>query len=586
MTTELVAGDGELTTLSDLLLSSSELFDDPDNEAYLAQLPSLALPELQATPTALSTQSHTLTSSLTALTHTSYPTFLSLHKTSTALFKSLSSLDASLDTLLDTALPALDNAARVFREKSGPSVIEERQRARVVLEQHDKLQDLLDVPVLIDTCIRNGLYAEALALATHASTTLSALCKKQLKEADGEGTSTRSSPLQLARSLQMEVTSSLHSMRLLLLNTLHEPARKLPAFWKAVQFLRRMQVMPENELALAFVGARIGCLQNALQAVERDADDIARFLKRYIDVWREGAYDLVTQYTTIFLERPQHSGSLSSVNGSSNSPLPDPVIKQTFPPTLLSLLLPTLQTYLRRAYPHLAPLSTQLAYCSSAMARVGMEFRALLSPLITDAVVDGFTRDIRIGADREWTTIISKYTSASKPVPPSNWLISSSHPLPPISSICIPSSNAVHAPPQILTSFPPLAHALNAHLRALNRLRMLTPVGALNGILDVLESALAKIGEGLLSYSKSCKGSDIKETEILGAAGAAYTRVLVPFLRRAVAEGVFGPPHNQRRRNDGSKESAQANGQNGVEDAGALGVVLRDWEGWLANEMT
>ena len=399
--------DGEATTLLDLFSSSAILTDHPENASYLGELASLPLSDLLATPTTLSTQSHTLTASLNALAHTSYPTILSLHNSSSALLNSLSSLDTSLNTLLDTALPALDDVARTFREKSGPTVIEERQRTRVVLEQYDKLRDLLDVPVLMDTCVRNGLYAEALALAAHATTALDALSTirsqgggggggGELPESDGF-----TSPLPLVSALQAEIASSLHAMRLLLLGTLHEPGRKLPAFWKAVQFLRRMQVMPESELALAFVSARIDCLQNALQAVERDAgvsvttfsddtptggntadrekemdrraEDVARFLKKYIDVWREGAYDLVTQYTTIFLERSSGPhGSVSSSHLPATTPLPDPAIKNTLPSTLLGLLLPTIKTYLGRAYPHLAPLATQLAYCSSAMARIGM----------------------------------------------------------------------------------------------------------------------------------------------------------------------------------------------------------------------
>ena len=394
--------NGEATTLPDIFSPSPILTDHPENASYLSGLASLPLSDLLTTPTALSTQSHTLTASLNALAHTSYPTILSLHNTSSALLNSLSSLDASLNTLLDTALPALDDVARTFREKSGPTVIEERQRTRVVLEQYDKLRDLLDVPVLMDTCVRNGLYAEALTLAGHATTALSALSTirsqgggGKLPESDGH-----TPPLPLVSALQAEISSSLHAMRLLLLGTLHEPGRKLPAFWKAVQFLRRTQVMPESELALAFVSARIDCLQNALQAVERDAgvsvtafsgdtitgnntadrekemdrraEDAARFLKKYIDVWREGAYDLVTQYTTIFLERSSSHGHASTSHLPATTPLPDPVIKQTLPSTLLDLLLPTIKNYLGRAYPHLAPLATQLAYCSSAMARIGM----------------------------------------------------------------------------------------------------------------------------------------------------------------------------------------------------------------------
>ncbi|KAG0703647.1 hypothetical protein DFH29DRAFT_1078783 [Suillus ampliporus] len=43
------------------------------------------------------------------------------------------------------------------------------------LEQHNKLRGLLDVLVFIDTCVRNGLYAEALSLTAYASSASSTL---------------------------------------------------------------------------------------------------------------------------------------------------------------------------------------------------------------------------------------------------------------------------------------------------------------------------------------------------------------------------------------------------------------------------
>ncbi|KAL4067244.1 Dor1-like family-domain-containing protein [Scleroderma yunnanense] len=605
MTAEPTALDSELISLQDLLSLQNGPIEFPGNGAYLVKLSSLPLSDLLAAPTVLSTQSHTLTSSLTALTHASYPTLLSLHKSSTALLDSLSSLDFSLNTLLNSALPALDDAAHVFHEKSGPSVIEERQKTRVVLEQQDKLRDLLDIPVLIDTCVRNGLYAEALTLAAHASTVLKTLSTVQSKEAVNV-----SSSLQLAQSLQAEVTSSLHSMRLLLLTTLFEPSRKLPALWKAVQFLRRMQAMSEDELALTFASARIDCLRSALQNVERDSgvsatascdvndtitgttseereseldrqgEDIARFLKKYIDVWREGAYDITIQYTTIFLERSHHLTSTAPSSASLPAPL-NLVIKQTLVPTLLSLLLPSLRIHLRRAYPHLAPLAAQLAYCSSAMARIGMDFRALLSPLITQAVIDGFTRDIQIGAEREWNTLLSKHVSSkSRSTAPSAWLTSPAHPIPPISSLFIPPSTLAHVPPQILTSFPPLAISLNTYLRALNRLRSLAPMNALNGIIFALESDLSQAGKSLFAYAKGCEDGDQRELEVLGSMGTAYTRIMVPFLKRAVIEGVFGIPYDEPlwRNQEGIREM---DGSPRSKEASALDTVLRSWESWL-----
>ncbi|KAH7915759.1 Dor1-like family-domain-containing protein [Hygrophoropsis aurantiaca] len=617
MTTTAQRSPKELSSLTEILPSpsSSQLSSDPANVAYLTELPSYTLSDLLSTPTTLTTQSHTLTSSLTALTHTSYPTFLSLHRTSTALLSSLSSLDVSLGALLNTALPALDNAARVFRERSGPGVIDERQKARVVLEQHDKLKDLLDTPVLIDTCVRNGHYAEALALATHASSALNALSTSASNDSNSEP----QIPLHLAESLQAEVTSSLHAMRLLLLDTLHDPTRKLPAFWKAIQFLRRMQALPEDELALAFVSARLNCLRVALDNVERDAgiapltngqaskiptsstniedreyekdrigEDVARFLKKYIDVWREGAYDLVTQYTTIFLER-----SLSTAAAAVQPETPScqsHVMKQTLPSTLLALLLPTLETHLHRSYPHLGPLATQLAYCSSALARVGMDFRGLLPPLICDAVADGFTEDIRCGAKQLFSSYFVRPNSAKmRLTPPSTWLLAHPHTLPSLTAVHDASSSTdpPHILPQILTSLPPLAGLLNAYLRALNRLRLLVPVDALGRVVSAVDAALA-VGAGeLLECAKELSvGNDVEELQVMKAAGKAYISVLVPFIRRAIVEGVFGVSMEEWAQVavSGSNEmvgNGHANGKAGQNDSTKLDMIVREWEGWI-----
>ncbi|KAG1793410.1 Dor1-like family-domain-containing protein [Suillus plorans] len=606
--TTAVSTSSELSSLPDVL-SGSLLASSSSNLHFLAELPTNALSDLLSTPTALTTQSHTLTSSLTALTHTSYPTFLSLHDTSTALLTSLSSFDTSLNSLINTALPALDGAARVFREKTGPEVIEGRQKARVVLEQHDKLCDLLDVPVLIDTCVRNGLYAEALSLAAHASSALSSLIAQSRKNSSGDEEATHGLPLQLADSLQAEIASSLHSMQLILLNTLYEPARKLPAFWKAVQFLRRMKAIHEDELALVFISARIGCLRDTLDGIERDAgipsdagslefkfpagstveerereidreaDDVARFLKKYIDIWREGAYDLVTQYTTIFLDR-SHAGARITPPADQDASTSSYIIRQTLPSTLLELLLPTLRSYLERAYPHLAPLATQLAYCSSALARVGMDFRALLSPLISRSVISGFVRDVRLGAEHEWSGVLAKHvTNKPKASPPSIWLVATPNSVPAFKTLALSPSNTSHSPPQVLTAFPPLAKMLNAYIRALNRLRMLAPVDALWGIVDGAEECLANTGHGLLQYAKDWRGGDAKEIQILQAAGAAYTRVLVPWLQRAIVEGVFSASLKDRQSVGDGAGDPVAGGKGKRE----LSFIVREWESWLGS---
>lgn len=208
------------------------------------------------------------------------------------------------------------------------------------------------------------------------------------------------------------------------------------------------------------------------------------------------------------------------------------------------------------------------------------DFRALLSPLISRSVISGFVRDVRLGAEHEWSGVLAKHvTNKPKASTPSIWLVATPNSVPAFKTLALSPSNASHSPPQVLTAFPPLAKMLNAYIRALNRLRMLAPVDALWGVVDGAEECLANTGHSLLQYAKDWRGGDAKEIQILQAAGAAYTRVLVPWLQRAIVEGVFSASLEDRQSvGDGAGDPVA--GEKGKRE---LSFIVREWESWLGS---
>src|SRR6266550_464956 len=458
------------------------LTTDHAAHAYLTHLSTLPLDSLLDEPAALQTQSHHFTSSLSSLIHTAYPTFLSLHDKTRALSSSLSSLSASLDSLIYNSLPSLDASASSWRDKTD-SLLEERRRSRVVLEQHDKVRDLLDIPVLMETCVRSGYFAEALSLKNHVA----AAHIDRLKRADAKGKGKEifedGIHSDILSSILAEVHYAVDQMHLSLIQTLHDPTKKLPALWKAVNFLRKMDAVrdvrcneeedyivineasnrvpdleavfvlsSEEQLALAFLTGREACLQSILETLRRDVErvaslleehvydkdsddpqrrkdiassgdrereDLARYLKKYIDSWREGVYDIVTQYSTIFLERLfQRDTHTHTANHNSKTALPSstkrlvsrlhalvtthamhalnthllPVLSQSFPLLSMSLLSSSL---------------TQLTYCATAFSRVGLDFRSILAGITLDAVERVIRRELNdIG--RRWVRRLRK----------------------------------------------------------------------------------------------------------------------------------------------------------------------------------
>jgi len=581
----------ELTEI--LIVDSSTAYDklrDTAAQAYLSELTAFSLDQLLAEPGSLQTQAHHLTASLTSLTHTSYPTFLSLHQTTNALTTSLASLTSSLDALLTVSIPALEDSASNWKERTD-TVVKERNNSKNVLDQHEKIRDLLEVPLLIDTCVRNGYFAEALSLVAHAKSVAASL------------TSPDGTPPPLMRSVLAEVNHSVVQMLLSLLSTLYEPNRKLPSLWKAVNFLRKLDVfgpksqifspldtstthledrltdfigfdiLNEEQIALTFLLGRESCLKLSLDAPqadvirmtrggeldEREREDLARYLKRYIDLWRETVHDIITQYSTIFLEKAA-SGSIqtSAVDSPSNPEKPSAeelirlraLINTYASRGLTTHLLPALSSSLNLlSLPLLNPLFSQLNYCSAAFARLGLDFRSAISLLFSDAIVAVVSRDTK-AATSKFSARFSTTRSANiaRPDSPSKWIVipsaAISPPLPPSDTPASSATNPPHIPPQILASYPPLALHTNDLLTVLNGLRLIALTNVLHSLLAVVEDdVLVTGGSALLVYLKATNSSqDVtdQEKKIVLALAQVYFATFVPFLRRAVVGGVYG----------------------------------------------
>ncbi|KAI0694425.1 Dor1-like family-domain-containing protein, partial [Cytidiella melzeri] len=509
----------------------------PEYAAYLTHLTDLPLPALSSEPTALSSSSAQLTNALTTLCHTSYPTFLALHAATSTLSSSLGSLSSSLDSLL-SALPALESSARTFSQETR-NIQKERRQASLVLEQHDKLYDVLSLPMLLDSCVRNHNYNEALLLSTHASSLLQRF---------------PSNPL--IQSVKAECDSRVQAMLGQLLGILREQA-KLPALFRSVNFLRKMEVLDEQELVLAFLTGRSHYLVNALKATEiekkslegdkeKDKESYARFMKRYVDVWREGVYDVVTQYTTIFLDRAPSTSSAPPENLH--------VLLRVFTTHqlqgLLSLLRETLSLIPDPAL--LTSLLKQLTYCANSFARVGMDFKTLLGPIFADAVRNGVTQELG-EATASWCSKLSK--DKARPKAPSQLLVAASAqttpPMPSAAQLEALKTGPAHVPPQILTSYPPLALYTNAILVALNSLRMLAPLELYSDLLKIMEENVERGASAFVQYAKTkpwasgnksspSPGNEEEDQKVLDATGRIYFDVFAPFMLRALSEGVYG----------------------------------------------
>jgi hypothetical protein len=503
-------------------------------QSYLKHLSGLDLTSIRLEPSALASEASQLKTELTNLCHDQHGTFLTVHSTTRDLALSFGSLDDSLATLL-TALPDLESECRTFAA-STREIQQSRSRASLVLEQHDKLLDVLTIPQLIDTCARNGHYAEALDLAAHASTLAA-----------------RFSDIQAICDVASEAEVCVRTIRASLLMSLREPA-KLPALAKAVNLLRRMKALGENELALAFLTGRVANLNASIAAIEREGadqfEDASRYLKRYVDVFRENLQEIVTQFSTIFLERAPTENAKPIIESHSH------LLGE-----LAHHVVDSLHNVLQFTLPHISDpsalntLLSQLSYCGSAFARIGLDFRPMLPMLFEQAVLKGVARTLDEGA----ATFSQRLASMQKSHKlPSLWLVTPEQAGEPPRASKTETSPGLHLPPTLLSAYPPIAILANAHITTLNQLRLLSPTNILPQVYELFCKSIAGTSTALLTYAKrvvasektkarrtSVDGEDEQNRAILAGAGLAITRTLSLFIRSGLVQGIYAHPFEE-----------------------------------------
>lgn len=561
---------------------------DVDDPEYLSYLTSLHLSDLKSEPAKLSSSSAQLTNVLITLCHTSYPTFLSVHQSVNTLSTSLDAFSSSLDSLINV-LPVVEQKAKGFLEEV-KDVQAERKKMKVVVENLGRVEEIVGVGGVVEGCVRSGWYGEAVEVEMRIANLAGKL------DPDGRG---------VVWDVKAEVDQRIRSMVGDLLSGLREGgANKLPVLFKTVGFLRKMGVLDEEEIAQAFLSCRLGCLKRSLDDldVERRTSGVftpvtpsfqqgsasvsgERYLKKYVDVWREGVYDLVSQFTTIFLERPASSPETTEFLHS---------LLTTFTTHLLSVLLGTLEVTLPTVQDPSAlnSLLTQLTYCATSFSRIGLDFRWIIGGLFEDAVRMSITKGFHDARDKFIHTVSSASPTALSISTSTTGAGSSSTNEPNLDAVRLDTANPPHVPPHILTSHKPTAIYANDLLTTLNGLRLLAPKNLYRDLLAELDKSLDESGMTFidvvtttpltissspsiatvpsLSSAATSQGRFSKEeAEEKGKRarvylGSMFVKVFVPFIRRALVEGVYGFEGEETEKDWKSE----------------LGFI-RTWEDWL-----
>jgi hypothetical protein len=142
-----------------------------------------------------------------------------------------------------------------------------------------------------------------------------------------------------------------------------------------------------------------------------------RFLKRFIEIFREQSFAIVSMYRSLFpgaLPTPavdEEGEQSAGKSGEALLPLPSPLASLT--QHLASMLFDTLRVYLQNVSDGASrdSLLTQVLYCAGSMGRLGGDFGMMLAILEEDLLAEDAKDQ---GADREeederWVRVMKKH---------------------------------------------------------------------------------------------------------------------------------------------------------------------------------
>jgi len=474
--------------------------DNPEFTHYLAELGSCSTDRICSEPDRVARELEQLQQQTRDLAASNYKTFIQTSNCSKEVFTEFSNTEQHLEKLI-SKLPVFSQKCSEFQNVAG-EISRHRRLTSLTLAKHTSLLEVLELPQLMETVVRNHHYEEALQLHSYVIK----LCKKQPQ-------------VKILDDIATAVSSSMRLMLQQLLGQLRAPVQ-LPQCLKVISYLRRMDVFDETELRLKFLQARETWLNTVVAGVPKE--DPYLHLTRTMEVLRVHLFDIVTQYRSIFSDDTDH---LIGVNPDAS--FNNKLLFSSWLSKKVNEFLEIVSVDLDSGFNSLESVIGQAMYFGLSFSRVGFDFRPLLVPLFIRAVKKQLEVKLDvIGTMKTVSDSLSSVELSRLPVSP-----------PPLFS-----GQEITSPPLTLLEFPPLAHITNAILSSFNEIRLVCPLSLASCVTSKIEELLCSFTKTLLDFH-STLGNSWSEAEQsgFGQLCVAVQNVLIPYIQTTLQ--VLFPPN-------------------------------------------
>uniref|UniRef100_A0A3B3U808 Conserved oligomeric Golgi complex subunit 8 n=1 Tax=Poecilia latipinna TaxID=48699 RepID=A0A3B3U808_9TELE len=478
--------------------------DNPDFSAYLSELSACGLEKLSREPERLAEERNQILQQTRELAFSNYQTFIRTADCTEHIYRDFGRVEGSVSRLLDK-LPRFGERCRTFMTEAEEIAVSRRMNS-LTLNRHTEILEILEIPQLMDTCVRNGYYEEALELAAYV---------RRLER--------KHAALPVIQDIVRDVRQAAQLMLNQLLQQLRSNAQ-LPVCLRVIGYLRRMDVFTEAELRVKFLQARGGWLSSVLDGVPDDDPYI--HITKTVEACRVHLFDIITQYRAIFSDDDPLAAPVGPPGAQGEAAIFHGWVAQR-----VAEFLMTLERDLRRGVgPRLDSLLGQCMYFGLSFSRVGADFRGQLAPLFQQVALEAFQAALQEAAGR-FQEDMNRYTLVALPVA--------------LGGALAPAAPGIQPgtlqPPTALLDFPPLACFLNHILSAFNDLRLCCPLGAAQDVSRSLEDVLRTVTRIIVAFHRAEQSAfSSREEDLFVQFCSSFADDLLPFLTRCLQ--VLFPP--------------------------------------------
>ncbi|RUS74291.1 hypothetical protein EGW08_017942, partial [Elysia chlorotica] len=475
---------------------------NPDFVQYLVELSSHGAERLAGEPDRLQEEKAQILAETQDLAFHNYSTFIQTADCSKEIFQDFQIIERHLEGLVNKLPDFSDECNKVITKAQ--EISSSRRMNSLTLQRHTQLLEVLEMPQLMDTCVRNGYYEEALELAAHV---------KRLEK--------KHPNIPVIMGIVREVKWSTQ----LMLNQLIQQLRtnlQLPACLRVIGFLRRMDVFTEAELRIKFLQARDAWFQSILDAIP--TGDPYTHITKTVEASRVHLFDIMTQFRAIFSDEDPLVST-----GRPDDAVNETLLFHSWVMQKISQFLTTLQNDLEEGVGgRLDSILGQCMYFGLSFSRVGADFRGLLAPIFERATLSYFDAAM-VDANKKFEENMQSYNLLG---------LTTTGGLP--FGVAASQSGQLY-PPTALLDFYPLAAYCNQALSAFNDLRLCAPLNLAAKISGSLARSLQEVNRVILAFYRAEETTfNQAEKEQFEHFCATYATDLLPYLSRCV-QALFPP---------------------------------------------